>query len=175
MSVAAALVAVQVQRSQRMLVGEVPGAKFSRFESYQRVVRAPLGVRRSFGFAEIANGDSADRCVHSLTDESRPGAEFDAAVWGCVLVHDDARLWLSLHVPRLHIVPTGSDVEPARSPFVPDGREQDAPVPPMGREDGDQWQLEEIAEILDCEISPHPIVSLRLRGSEGASTDSRSP
>jgi hypothetical protein len=60
-------------------------------------------------------------------------------------------------VTGLGVVHAEDDGEPAVPPFVPHRRQERLAVRAVGGEDGDEGPLEQIPELLDREVAPHPL------------------
>ena len=145
----------RVQRMSGEVVGEVPGPEIARFEAYEKVVLAPLGIRGSGLWTEVATGDSDRRIIDCFGDEACVAAQFDASVRRRVLADDDARSRISPQMHRLHVAAPRDDIETALSPLMPDGGEKYASIAPIRRKHGQQRELDEISQVLHGEVFAH--------------------
>jgi hypothetical protein len=143
------------ERMSGELVGEVPGSEITRFEAYDKVVLGPLGICVSGLWTEVATRDSHRRIVDSCGDEACVAPEFDATVRRRVLADDDARSRISSQVHCLHVAAPRDDAETALSPLMPDGGEEYASIAPIRGKNGQQRELDEIAQVVHGEAFAH--------------------
>src|SRR5204863_10088303 len=72
----------------------------------------------------------------------------DAAIGRVIVANDDACAWIATQMPRFAVAGPGHPVKAAVAPLVPDGREQHRAVTPVGREDGQERQLQQVSQVL---------------------------
>ncbi len=142
-------------RASGELVGEVPGTQITRFEANEQVVAGAVGICGSGLTAKVARRDSLHYVLDSCGEELGAAAELDSAVRRGVLAHHDACSGISPQLRRLHIAAASDDVEAAVAPFVPDRRQQHGAVWPMGGQNRQQTEFDQIPEIVHSQVPAH--------------------
>ena len=141
------------------VVGEIPSAQLARLEADEQVVARGLGVLLAGLRSEVTLGYPADDRSVVRDAEAGPSAKLEAPVGRAVVVNDDARARVSTKVSGFNVVTPGHDVETVVVPLVPDRRKENRAVAPVRREDGDERQLQQVAEVVWCQPFAHSVFS----------------
>jgi hypothetical protein len=118
------------------------------------VRRATMPHRRS----PVPHRCTWPRCVGPSREplhESGVTSNLDSPQRWPRLRNHDGRPGVASEVSDLHVLCRDPHVEPTISPLVPDGREEDGPVPTQGRQDRHTRLVEEPAQAPGRQVSPH--------------------
>jgi len=144
------------------IVGEIPSSQFARLQADEQIVDSNLYVPFTLLGAEVARSYPADDRLVFQHAQARRRAKLEAAVRRAIFTNDDARPWISTEVPRFPVTRSGHDVEAVIAPLVPDWRKENRAVAPVRCEDGEDWQLQQVSEVVRSQSFAHSSILLLL-------------